>query len=349
MPNRFIKESIRGSESIDVLTWFEEVLFYRLIVSCDDFGRFDGRAKMVLHELFPLKDEKSVTEDQVEVALHSLASQDLIRLYVNKGKRYLFIPSWGEHQQTRAIKSKYPDPEESQLLSDDNSLITSDNKCYQVLSNAKQEITTDNTCARIRIRNSINDIRNTIFDNDNEDIDNNNISITETGNEESVDKDTPSNNSQSTETVKEQTPKSDTSRKDKSPIPPPPYEEILKLYNEILKGRLNEALGLTEERKAQISARWKKHPSIEFFKTYFERVGKNEFLCGANANGWKADFDWLMDGKNMLKFHEGKFDDYKPPGEDGGSFQTEDFVSMARSRTNAILEKYKTKKGDGAQ
>ena len=43
MPNRIIKESVCRSDSIDSLSWFEEVLFYRLIVVCDDYGRFDGR------------------------------------------------------------------------------------------------------------------------------------------------------------------------------------------------------------------------------------------------------------------------------------------------------------------
>ena len=51
MPNRIIKESICRSEEIDSLSWFEEVLFYRLIVTCDDFGRYDGRAKDNQREL----------------------------------------------------------------------------------------------------------------------------------------------------------------------------------------------------------------------------------------------------------------------------------------------------------
>ena len=55
MPNRIIRESICTSESIDGLSWFEEVLFYRLIVSCDDFGRYDGRAAIIKNRLFPLK------------------------------------------------------------------------------------------------------------------------------------------------------------------------------------------------------------------------------------------------------------------------------------------------------
>ena len=51
MPNRIIKESIRTSDSINELNWFEEVLFYRLMVSCDDYGRFDGRIAIIRYGL----------------------------------------------------------------------------------------------------------------------------------------------------------------------------------------------------------------------------------------------------------------------------------------------------------
>lgn len=63
MPNRIIKESICRSEEIDSLSWFEEVLFYRLIVTCDDFGRYDGRAKIIKGSCFPLKD---ITEKDID-------------------------------------------------------------------------------------------------------------------------------------------------------------------------------------------------------------------------------------------------------------------------------------------
>ena len=36
MPNRILKESVCTSDSVNKLSWFEEVLFYRLIVNCDD-------------------------------------------------------------------------------------------------------------------------------------------------------------------------------------------------------------------------------------------------------------------------------------------------------------------------
>ena len=110
MPNRIIRESICTSDSVDRLSWFEEVLFYRLIVNCDDFGRFDGRAAVIKNRLFPLKD--NLTLKTVETALHGLASAGLVALYVFEGKRFLYLPTWGKYQTQRAKVSKYPSPDE---------------------------------------------------------------------------------------------------------------------------------------------------------------------------------------------------------------------------------------------
>lgn len=110
MPNRILKESICTSDSIDALSWFEEVLFYRLMVSCDDFGRFDGRAAIVKNRLFPLKE--NLTIKAVSAAINTLASKGLVSLYEFEGKPYLYLPTWNEHQNIRAKKSKYPSPEE---------------------------------------------------------------------------------------------------------------------------------------------------------------------------------------------------------------------------------------------
>lgn len=119
MPNRIIKESICTSDSVDQLSWFEEVLFYRLIVNCDDFGRFDGRTAVIKNRLFPLKD--NLTIKSVENAINKLASAGLVSLYVFEGKPYLYLPTWNEHQTIRAKRSKYPDPENicKQMISDD--------------------------------------------------------------------------------------------------------------------------------------------------------------------------------------------------------------------------------------
>ena len=109
MPNRIIKESICLSEQVDSLTWFEEVVFYRLIVNCDDFGRFDGRMSVIKSRLFALKE--NLTHKQISEAINKLASIGLVALYEYEGKPFLYLPTWEEHQNVRAKKSKYPEPQ----------------------------------------------------------------------------------------------------------------------------------------------------------------------------------------------------------------------------------------------
>lgn len=147
MPNRFLKESICTSENIDQLKPMEEIFFYRLIVNCDDYGRMDARPKLLASKLFPLKE---ITLDEIRSFLKALVTADLISLYEVDGHPYLQMKTWSKHQQTRATKSKYPDPVDEQMIS-------TDNNCYQ-------EESTDNKCPRIRNTYSNNDIRNTITD-----------------------------------------------------------------------------------------------------------------------------------------------------------------------------------------
>ena len=110
MPNRIIKESICTSDSVDQMTWFEECFWQRLIVNCDDYGRFDARISVLKARLFPLK-EKLQNKD-IETAIAKLALIGCIVLYECAGKPYLFLPSWENHQTIRAKKSKYPSPDE---------------------------------------------------------------------------------------------------------------------------------------------------------------------------------------------------------------------------------------------
>lgn len=118
MPNRIIKESICVSDSIDSLSWFEEVLFYRLIVVCDDYGRFDGRIPIIKGKCFPLKDLRN---GDIEKALDKLSAVGMVEKYEVQGRPYLQLIAWERHQQIRAKKSKYP---------------ASDNTCNQLISDA---------------------------------------------------------------------------------------------------------------------------------------------------------------------------------------------------------------------
>lgn len=121
MPNRLLKESICESEEIDQLSWFQEVVFYRLIVKCDDYGILDARPRILKAKLFPLKD---VTGEQIEKAIKVLSTVGLVRLYEHEGRPFLQLTTWHIHQQIRAKKSKYPTPDINC-----NQMISNDIKC----------------------------------------------------------------------------------------------------------------------------------------------------------------------------------------------------------------------------
>ena len=143
MPNRIIKESICRSDSIDSLSWFEEVLFYRLIVVCDDYGRFDGRAAIIRGACFPLKD---IRLEQIEDALKRLAIAGMIRRYETEDGAFLQLTAWGKHQQIRAKNSKYPAPnEECNQLPRDN---TKNNHEIERDTNGNHLISDDCKCSR---------------------------------------------------------------------------------------------------------------------------------------------------------------------------------------------------------
>lgn len=132
MPNRILKESICTSEEINKLTWFEEILFYRLIVNSDDYGRFDGRTAIIRGRLFPLKE--NVTVKAISEAVRKLAIVGLVMPYECDGKPYLQLLTWDKHQQKRANNSKYPAPDINckQMISDDIN-------CNQLQSNVTEK------------------------------------------------------------------------------------------------------------------------------------------------------------------------------------------------------------------
>ena len=128
MPNRILKESICTSEEIDKLSAFQETVFYRLIVNCDDFGRADARPKLLASKLFPLKDIRAA---QIEDALRALTSAELVITYTVGGKPFLQMKTWDRHQQVRNKVSKFPSPEDA----DCKQLQSIDSNCNQMIAN----------------------------------------------------------------------------------------------------------------------------------------------------------------------------------------------------------------------
>ncbi len=109
MPNRILKESIRESESINVLSDKAEICFYRLITFADDFGLFKSDPVLVLAGLFPRKDYRKT---QVILWLNEIANAGMIKFYIGQDlKPYGSFTTWGRHQQQRAERPKHPKPE----------------------------------------------------------------------------------------------------------------------------------------------------------------------------------------------------------------------------------------------
>ncbi len=105
MPNRILKESICTSDTIDKLTSFEEICWYRLIVNVDDYGRTDARLPILKSRLFPLR---SITDKQLTDVLNKFTDLDLIYMYEFEKRPYIQIVTWSKHQTIRTKKSKYP-------------------------------------------------------------------------------------------------------------------------------------------------------------------------------------------------------------------------------------------------
>lgn len=125
MGNRILKESIKTSDEIDQLSWFEYACFSRLIVTVDDYGRYYARPMMLKNVLFPLRED--ISTEAIADAIQHFAELDLIRLYTVNGKEYLQLTTWARHQTIRNKKSKFPGPE-------DHGICTAPNNCIQLKS-----------------------------------------------------------------------------------------------------------------------------------------------------------------------------------------------------------------------
>lgn len=104
MPTRYLKPGVRDSEAIEALSSHAEILYYRLVVTVDDFGRYDARPAMVKAACFPIRD--AMTSSKVDLLLKELSENDLIIVYEVDGKPYLQMCKWDN--VPRAKESKYP-------------------------------------------------------------------------------------------------------------------------------------------------------------------------------------------------------------------------------------------------
>lgn len=108
MPNRILREGILSSERVAKLDWPEEVFYRRLHSVVDDFGRFFATPTLIRSACYPLQIDK-VSDFDIKCWLSATEKAGLVSIYLAEdGKLYLQIIDF--RQQTRAKKSKFPDP-----------------------------------------------------------------------------------------------------------------------------------------------------------------------------------------------------------------------------------------------
>ena len=105
MPVRYLRPGVRDSELIDGLDPLTEVFFYRLLVTVDDYGRFDARPAMLKAQCFPIKD--SITAADCEQMLIELVRSGLVFAYDTGACKVIQVQKWDN--KPRASASKYKD------------------------------------------------------------------------------------------------------------------------------------------------------------------------------------------------------------------------------------------------
>lgn len=111
MPNRYLKESICTSGTVTGLSLLGQVLYFRLIVTCDDYGLFIASEPVILGRCFPFDSHHFATIGILAV-LGELQDAGVIHLYTDRGRPFGQILNFTIHNPPRSNHPKFPLPEE---------------------------------------------------------------------------------------------------------------------------------------------------------------------------------------------------------------------------------------------
>ena len=109
MPTRNLKDSITTSEKIGKLSFFEEVLFYRLITVVDGNGVYPADPDYIKENVF--KNRPRVTRDSILRAVQVLTTVKLATLYNVSGKQYMRLSGFDQHQRIGRSSARFPTPQ----------------------------------------------------------------------------------------------------------------------------------------------------------------------------------------------------------------------------------------------
>ena len=105
MSDRVIRDELLTSERYWAVSNEAKLLYIHLILNVDDTARFSGKNFTLRTSCFP---GQAMEAAHMERMLDELQNNDLIRLYVVDGERYVFVPRF--KQRLRFINSRFPEP-----------------------------------------------------------------------------------------------------------------------------------------------------------------------------------------------------------------------------------------------
>ncbi len=106
MPTRIIRPEIITSDTVDKLTWQQEVFYRRLLSVADDYGLYDARVSVMRAALFPLRLDR-VSDRDVQGCHDRLVELGMVKVYTVEGRIYGQIAKFGQQYKS---EPKFPIP-----------------------------------------------------------------------------------------------------------------------------------------------------------------------------------------------------------------------------------------------
>lgn len=303
MPNRIIRDALLDSEKYDALPLEARLAFFEILLRADDYGLIP-LAHLWLRRHCPTFDGRSA--EFADGILSGLADQDLIRVYTADGKRFAFIPQFGNRPQ--AIAPKYPVPPESLTR---GAIADAQRQAKNLPRTLKRQLERNQRDSGFE--QGSNPVPTLL---ESPEYETEYETETETDNKGSTTKphaDLAASGSAAVLDLVEVQPKAATP-------PDCPFDEILAAYREILP-TCRGVVDLSPTRRDHIRARWRQvwaderfdtPDGIAFFRRFFGLVAASRFLTGRTQptpgrKPFLASLPWLMNPENFLKVLEGNF------------------------------------------
>jgi hypothetical protein len=108
---------------------------------------------------------------------------------------------------------------------------------------------------------------------------------------------------------------------------PPPREILdwaIATWNRVCGGKLSPVVKITDARRAAFLKRWREdfHEDAQAWEQFCARVAASQFLTNSerkNRADWKANFDFVIEPRNLARIVEGQWDT-PPPAKPRGKF-----------------------------